>query len=65
MALTAAEHRWDRRSEDELLNLIEDANAAVVEALDAFTGSATDEFLLQVEAAIMRRLDSQGEAQAV
>lgn len=57
IALTAAERRWDRRSEQDLFDLVEEANAAVAEAVTSFTGSGAGEFLHHVEGAVTRRLD--------
>ena len=48
--------RWDRHLGADLLDLVQEGNAALIKAVRTFSGSTADEFLRHVEFDVRRRL---------
>lgn len=54
--LRVVETRYANRDEDELLNLVQDANVALDTVVESFTGETIDAFLHHLDDAIERQL---------
>lgn len=58
--LDAVERHFPNRDEDELFNIIQDANAALLRAIESFPGNSAAEFFAHLDAELRRELDVLG-----
>jgi hypothetical protein len=56
--LDAVERRFPDRGEEELLDLVQDANAALVRAIQSFQGASATEFLAHLDRELGQELDA-------
>jgi hypothetical protein len=56
--LDTVERRFPNRDEEGLLDIIQDANAALLRAIESFPGASADQFLAHLDRELGRELDS-------
>jgi DNA-directed RNA polymerase specialized sigma subunit len=56
--LDTVERRFPNRDEEELLDIVQDANAALLRAIKSFPGTSADQFLAHLDRELGQELDA-------